>query len=29
MLNEIVEKTKERIEQSKEIIPLEYLKKEV
>ena len=29
MLNEIVEKTKERIEQSKEIIPLEDLKKEV
>lgn len=29
MLDEIVEKTKERIEQSKEIIPLEDLKKEV
>ena len=29
MLNEIVEKTKERIEQSKGIIPLEDLKKEV
>ena len=29
MLNEIVEKTKERIEQSKELIPLEDLKKEV